>query len=48
MSDTTDMVMGEDWEKCGRDSITEPIAIKTRDCDINTDSNSSNGNYEER
>jgi len=47
MSDTANMVMGKDWKKCGRDSITEPTVIKTRDCDINTDSNSRNGHCEE-
>jgi hypothetical protein len=48
MSDTTNKVIGENWKKCGRNSSTEPTVIKTRDCDINTDSNSSNRNYEER
>jgi hypothetical protein len=47
MSDATNKEMGKDREKCGRESITEPTVIKTRDYDINTDSNSSNRNCEE-
>ena len=47
-SDTTNKVMGEDWKKCGRESTTEPIVIKTTDCDVNTDSTSSNRKCEER
>ena len=47
MRDTGIKVMGEDWEKCGRESITEPTVIKTRDCNIITDNNSSNRNCEE-
>lgn len=46
-SDATNKLMGEDWEKCGRESITEPTAIKARDYDVNTDGNSSNRNCED-